>query len=263
MFKQTLPQLKALNFWTLKQKIKDHTIQRTPTIQLLQKIDIYHLNDVDRAKLASMTDGQKQLAFLKEHGELERSTGEVKSHSFVIAFNQLIALLMAHPFGLVPDYITITDTGNAARTASSSGWSASNSSVDPGNTINIFAAEAPATNTNYGILVGTGVTAPATTDYAMETLVAHGSSAGTLQYQATSVGDAGVVGANVDVVLARVLVNGSGGSITLREIGLVISTVFDLSSTTPRYFLVAHDAVNQAIANTEIAVVGYIIRTTV
>ncbi len=125
---------------------------------------------------------------------------------------------------------------------------------------NESAANTPAATTTYGILVGTGTTAPASLDYAMQTLTAQGSSANQ-QYQATAVGSSGVVGANVDTVIARVLVNGSGETITIREVGLAILQID--SAGTQRYFLVAHDAVNQAIANGEIAIVSYDIRTTV
>jgi len=78
--------IKGLNSWTLKQKIKDYTIQRTSTIQLLQRIDIYKLNNRDQAKLMSIQNGQEQAAFLKEFGVLDRTTGFMRSHSFVLQF---------------------------------------------------------------------------------------------------------------------------------------------------------------------------------
>lgn len=76
----------------------------------------------------------------------------------------------------------------------------------------LYALEAQSGNEFYGILVGTGVTAPVNADYTMQTKVAHGTAASKLQYQATSVGAAGINGANVDLVIARIFINGSGVS---------------------------------------------------
>ncbi len=110
---------------------------------------------------------------------------------------------------------------------------------------------------NYGIYAGTGTTAPANADYAMQTPIAHGSGSGQLQYQPTAVGAAGIVGSNVDLVITRAFVNASGATITLREVG------FGYQVGSSWYFLMAHDAVNQAILNTEVGLVSYTIRTTV
>lgn len=236
--------LRGLNLWTLKQKIKDHTIQKTSTIQLLQKIDIYQLSDVDRAKLIEIADAKEQQVFLKTHGVLKRTTGEMKSHSFVLQFLQHIEVIFAHLASVAPDFVYVLDSTNTSRTL----YTIANSTL---------ALEAPATNEYYGILVGTGVTAPANTDYTMQTKVAHGSTANKLQYGACAVNAAGIVGANVDLVITRIFINGSGGAITLREIGLANYYTATL------YFLFTHDAVNQAIANTEVALVSYDFRTTV
>jgi len=253
MFKQTMPQLRALNFWTLKQKILDHTIQRTPTIQLLQKIDIYRLCPADREKLVAIENSKEQLAFLKEHGCLVRSTGEMKSHSFVLQFLQLLEISMAHVQTIASDTVSIRDTGNTLR-------SISNSSATNQNALYYWSTEAPSGTSTYGIGVGTGTTAPATSDYVLETPIAHGTGAGQLQWASCGVGGAGIAGANVDSVIIRTFINGSGGSITVREIGLMTTWA---SGTTQYNFLIAHDAVNQAVADGEVAVVAYTMRTTV
>ena len=254
-----MPSIRGLNVWTLGQKIKDKTTQRTSTIQLLQKIDIYHLSAINLAKLVSIADGKEQIAFLQSHGKLDRTTGEMKSHSFVLQFSQcVIDFAMSRTWlngssNPVANSSCVRDTGNTLRqlgyATASFTWG------------NESATNAPAANTTYGILVGTGTTAPASLDYVMQTLTAQGSAANQLQYQATAVGSSGVVGSNVDTVIARVLVNGSGGTITIREVGIGITQIDSAGSQ--RYFLVAHDAVNQAIANGEIAIVSYDVRTTV
>lgn len=250
--KYFMPQLRALNFWTLKQKIKDHTIQKTSTIQLLQKIDIYQLSDIDRAKMTEIADGKEQQTFLKLHGVLKRTTGEMKSHSCVLQFLQTIEQTIAHPHIVLPDYIVMKDTGGTNRTGAY--YYCNGLTFAPG-------GEAPSTNAVYGILVGTGTTAPATADYDIETQISHGVAAGNLQYGACSVSAAGVVGANVDLVIVRPFINGSAGTVTIRNIGLVLAFHFDAG--TQRNFLWAHDAVNQAVATTEVALVSYDFRTTV
>jgi hypothetical protein len=268
--KNIMPSLRGLNLWTLTQKVKDHTVQRTSTIQLLQRIDIYRLSDSDRAKLIEITDPKEQQAFIKAHGKLNRSTGEMKSHSFTLQFSQIFI-----------EYPSARVWGNSASTGlninnicingvvrdTSNGlyalWSTLTTTASTYGNGFVPALNAPTTNTSYGILVGTGTTAPATLDYKMQTLTAHGSGANQMLYGATSVGGAGVNGANVDTVISRIVVNGSGGSITLKEVGMAICITTNGSLNTQTYFLIAHDAVNQAVANGEIALVSYDIRTTV
>ena len=121
----------------------------------------------------------------------------------------------AHPYGVAMDSVTIKDTSNGNRACTFG------NSTGTGQIQYLWAFEAPATNSTYGILVGTGTMAPANTDYTIQTQTAHGTSANQLQYQATSVGAAAVVGSNVDRVVMRIFVNGSGGTITLKEIGIV------------------------------------------
>ncbi len=280
-----LPTLRGLNFWTLKQKIKDHTIQRTPTIQLLQKIDIYKFAESSELNWFRMlsfmptpnvnirfkSNEQKDINFLKTNAELKRSTGEMKSHSFVLQFLQIQEALFAKPLiNTTPsDTVTIKDSTNTGRSCYSTiiaptgatNYNEVNAVAysNPCTPITGFTClEAPSGNVYYGILIGTGVTAPTNVDYSMETPIAHGNGGGQLQWQATSVGAAAVVGANVDLVIVRPFVNSSGGSITLREIGLAIP-----ANSVTTYTLLAHDAVNQAVANTEVALASYVIRTTV
>jgi hypothetical protein len=257
--KNIMPSIRGLNLWTAMQKIKDNTIQRTSTIQLYQKIGIYSLIESDRAILLTLNAKEQQM-FLKTHGKLERTTGNMKSHSFVLQFSQIFFdHLMSRAYnGFSTNPIDVLGVGGIIDTSNASYALVPN----PAYGLQALpAANAPAATTTYGILVGTGTTTPASADYKMQTLVLHGSTSGKLQYQATAVGAAGIVGANVDTVIARVLVNGSGGSITLKEVGLAVSIADD--SILQRYFLIAHDAVNQAIANTEVALVSYDFRTTV
>ena len=54
----------------------------------------------------------------------------------------------------------------------------------------------------------------------------------------TAVGSAGIVGSNVDTLIARVMVNGSGGTITIREVGLVVSVVITVEPNVISWLLV-------------------------
>jgi hypothetical protein len=251
--------LRGLNLWTLRQKLKDHTTQRVSTIQLLNRIDIYNLTDSQRKTLLTIEDSQKQQQFIKEHGKLAKTTGTMKSHSFTVQFQQIFIEWMMARVSQTPSTDALMTTALVR---------------DDTNTLRLFydtasamasnwypAVNAPTTNTTYGILVGTGVTAPTTLDYTMQTLIAHGVASGNLQYQATSVGASGVVGANTDTIIARVLVNGSGGTVTITEVGIKVAFVTSVGSL--RFFLIARDVVSQAVNNGAVAIVSYDIRTTI
>ena len=108
-----------------------------------------------------------------------------------------------------------------------------------------------------GIIVGTGTTAPTNTDYVMESPIAHGTGAGELQYQATTYTWADVVGANVDAIITRTFLNGSGGTVTVNEIGIYC---LDTQS-----YLELRDvlAAGVDVENGETLTVQYTLRTTV
>jgi hypothetical protein len=226
-----MPTIKALNLWTLTQKIKDHTTQRTPTIQLLQRIDVYDT--------ASM--------------KLVKSTGDMKSHSFVKNFLFMIEPYLAHAYLINPSTVNVLDTGNTSRDYPFLGATGVN--------VATLGVESGSNDDTYGIQIGTGVTAPANTDYTIQTQIAHGVAATQMQYGTCGVTAAAIVGANVDLVITRPFVNSSGSTITIREITLVTLTLD--STADPRFFCLVHDAANQAVDDGQTATVTYTIRTTV
>lgn len=170
-----------------------------------------------------------------------------QSRSFVKAWLQLIEMALAHPYNTASDSVNITDTSNTARACS---WATEDAQTH-------WALEAPVSNTNYGVLIGTGTTAPATADYGMETLIAEGAGAGQMNYAATSVLAAGVSGANMEMEMTRAIVNNSGGSITVKEVGLVVQ------NATTWYFLIVRDAVNDAVSDGQTYTITYKFTTTV
>ena len=72
----------------------------------------------------------------------------------------------------------------------------------------------------YGIVVGTGTTPETNTDYKLETQITEGTGAGQLTHGTTTIADAAVVGANVDLEVTRTFTNGSGNTITVTEAGI-------------------------------------------
>jgi len=117
-------------------------------------------------------------------------------------------------------------------------------------------AEGAVGDATISIVVGTGATPVANDDHVMETLIAHGVGAGQLQYGATSKVTTQEVGANVDLVLQRTFVNGSGSTINVPEFGMMCySATYD--------FLFVHDVVTAVpVANGQTLTVSYTFRTT-
>ena len=63
------------------------------------------------------------------------------------------------------------------------------------------------------------------------------------------------------MTVVRLLGNSSGGSVTIREIGLKVRLWYN--PTTRYHYLIARDSVNQDVDNGETAVILYTLRTTV
>ena len=162
-------------------------------------------------------------------------------HSLVLAFLQILEVQLYPSSG-----VSIKDSSGS-----------DNVTVDNAASFN---AEGGATQVAWGIVVGTGSTPQANDDYVMETLIAHGSGATQLNYGATSKVAAQVVGGNVDFVLQRTFVNGSGGTINVTEFGIYMSS--NTGSGTD-YNLGMHDVVGAvAVLNGQTLTVTYTFRTT-
>ncbi len=108
----------------------------------------------------------------------------------------------------------------------------------------------------WGIVVGSGTNAEDNTDIALQTKIGHGVGAGQLQYGPHSYRSTRIVGANVDFEMSRFFTNASGGNVTINEIGIYGYTSY--------YFCLMRDIVGALVlADGEVALVTYIIRTTV
>jgi len=126
-----------------------------------------------------------------------------KSHSFLKAWNQLIYLQMASIAGY-----NITDTGGVARSCEYGDQN--------------FIIKAAAGVTDYGIRVGTGNTAVAIDDYALETPIAEGTGGGQMEHLACSVDDFIVTPPSCAFIAHRTISNNSGGLIDVLEAAIYV-----------------------------------------
>jgi hypothetical protein len=95
----------------------------------------------------------------------------------------------------------------------------------------------------HGIQVGSGSNAYSFEDYALQTLIAHGTGAGQLYYvaqQRTSAYD--VATKKWTILHTRQFNNNSGGDITIRELGLT----FQLVMSNSKYILFSRDLLAEA-----------------
>ncbi len=132
------------------------------------------------------------------------SIQEEEAHSFLVQYNRLWAAC----FNYVAT--TVKDTGGTDR------------SITP--TIATFRVTATINQVTRGIRVGTGDTAVAVGDYALETAIANGTGGGQMKHQAMVIPtDITVSDPDCTFELKRIINNASGGSITVKEIALYAS----------------------------------------
>ncbi|MBA7715270.1 hypothetical protein ES703_124311 [subsurface metagenome] len=153
----------------------------------------------------------------------------MRSKSFV---RQFLELLWVQANQLYTDSAySIRDTGNILRDIRASGY--------------LFRADAGSGVETHGIIVGTGTTAPTIDDYAIETAIAHGTGAGQLQYSAVTFGAPASDTTTSQFTITRDFANGSGGAVTVNEIGLYVRAVGD---GTDYYFMTIRDVIAGGIS---------------
>jgi hypothetical protein len=140
---------------------------------------------------------------IKDGNKVVKKLPKRKSHSFVKAFSQALLNL----FGFVA--VVIKDTGNTNRTSDYRGGYQ-------------YDASAPATNQTYGVVVGSSDTAESINDYTLGTKIGHGINAGQLQYSAVAIGAPSWDATSNYFVITRIFTNGSGGDVTVKEIGIEV-----------------------------------------
>ena len=107
-----------------------------------------------------------------------------------------------------------------------------------------------------GIILGTGDTAVAIDDYKIEAVIANGAGAGQMAWGATTVGAVSLAASHAQFVVSRTNTNNSGGTITVREIGIYTSVYV---TTTQYYMCGVRDVLvtPQDVLDTETITVNY------
>lgn len=124
-----------------------------------------------------------------------------KSHSFVQQWNELVCVQ-----GGGKTALSIKDIDGLDRTVGANEYNLLMTSVAHGATL--------------GIVAGIGSTAVAIADYQLATLCEQGTGENDLDYLVSSVADASVDGSECSFIASRSALNGSGGAITVAEIGV-------------------------------------------
>ena len=135
-----------------------------------------------------------------EGDKVIKKTGKRRCHSFLKQFAQY---MLFH--NSLNGSMTMLDTSNTAR-----------SLTTPFN----LATLADSGTVTYGLVLGSNGTAVTVSDYKLNTLIAHGTSSGQLQYSACVVGAPTWDATTNYFTFTRVFTNGSGGNVTVAEIGL-------------------------------------------
>lgn len=156
-----------------------------------------------------------------------------EAHSLLRAFNRATYAYFNGPS------VSIVNTSNVSQN-----W-------DTGDTMR---SDAAAGTTTYGVVVGTGTTAVAIDDYAVETIIAHGTGTGQLDYGVST--NTTYESASEDYVLCqRVVTNLNAASLSVTESGLYVHNG-------SYFFCIARDVFASAytLANGDTLTVQYFIK---
>jgi hypothetical protein len=165
-----------------------------------------------------------------KNGLITEHRGPMKSESFVKQFLQLLFVKFAQPSVNNP-VLLVKDTGNTDRSICET--------VASGST---FMAHAAITDVLFGIIIGTGNTAPTITDYKIETIIPHA----TMNYSAMTFGTPAADATTSQITLTRLFSNVSGGPVTVNEAALYVRC-YD-TTPTQRYFMIIRDVIAGGIS---------------
>lgn len=178
-------------------------------------------------------------------GKVISDTGLKKSKSFVENFLKYVYCV----FDLVTR--TALDTSGSVETLYNVGDTA-------GRCAQILA---PIANSSYGLVIGTGDTAPTNTDNKLEIQLTHGVGAGQISHGEVTLNATAVVGANVDLETIRSFTNNTGSTITVKEAGAYVMTTWGGSG---KRFMIIRDVVGPTeIPDKCSLTVYYVLRTVV
>lgn len=185
----------------------------------------------------------------KDHSYLRQSP-RYRSRSFVQGF-----LKLHYPCFTVGSSLSVTDTGGTGRTVSQflvtmqctapgrggAGMSFTNGGADGGtSTDSVWNS-----STNTGIVVGTGTTAVAPTDFQLATQIVDGITSGTLEHFPCAGTNFGTAGTTASFDLERLFRNSSSGTITITEVGLYCAVS---GGTSNLHYCIVRDIVSPGFA---------------
>jgi len=173
-----------------------------------------------------------------------------KSHSFVANFLNGLAQLFVQP-----SQTTGNKVYSSVLTNGSSDYAWGN-----------YAINAPAGNSIFGIVIGTGTAKPTPSDFELGNQIANGTGSGQMEYNAMSFnpssGTVTISGNTSYFQITRTFQNQSGASITVTETG-IIGLASNVSGTI-EYVLIIHDLLSSPITvpNLSILSITYTISIT-
>lgn len=161
------------------------------------------------------------------------------SHSFVENFLLLQANIWSNSYGNYSyNYNFIDISGTSTNLNNNTSGITSFSQFE--------AMNAPQNNNSYGIVVGTGTTPPTPSDYKLESQITNGTGEDQLGYGSMSFSTITLSGNTSSISISRTFSNNSGATITITEVGIIISLLN--SNSTQDYVLIAHDLLSSAIS---------------
>ena len=185
-----------------------------------------------------------------------------EGHSFLANFIKTFyaAAMMHHAPDVDGAAMTLTDTGGTARAGSSSYCQITEGQAT------LMNCNALVADSTFGVLVGTDTGAVYPKDianYKLGTQIAHGTGAGQLSHSNHSIVGSTVTATDSIAGITRTFANVSGGSITVKEIGL--ASKMDWESSTDRYFMLIRDllAAPVVVAHGESLTISYRIKCTI
>jgi hypothetical protein len=211
----------------------EKTVIGKPTIFLKDK-ELIHPPDksiIQPGELGATIELVVREGIFDPNGKITNHIGPKPSESFLRAFMEHLFIMFSNI--LDGDPIQMRDT--------------SNNLIDIGKTATFLNTDGAAGAVTSGIIVGTGNTAPTINDYVIETLIAHGVGAGQLQYSIVTYGAPAADATTSQFTITRNFANGSGGAITVNEVGLYVETAPG-GTPVPYYFMTIRDVIAGGIS---------------
>lgn len=207
-----------------------------PKLEVIKEDEIPHI--LEESEVGAVLE----LTVKRKDGSI-RERRVLKSKSFV---RQFLELLWIQAYQ-IPELVCyeLRDTSNVLQNIPQSGY--------------IFACNALVNDDTFGIIVGTGTTAPTIDDYAIETQIMDGAGGGQLEYGTVTYGIPASDATTSQFTITRDFANASGGAITVNEIALYVKGYLYEDLHLTYYFMTIRDVIGGGISvpNGETLTVNY------